>query len=111
MIAIALVAASGAFALATNGSAEATTPPKPLPRVTVYVESQDLCYESIVTAQNLPPNGQFQTLEPDDTCGPGTFTTEFGPGDPGYLGGRWMMETPAGTVYFMCPLLPPGTSP
>ena len=99
--------------LGFGGTAGATTPPKPLPRVAVYVESQGLCYDSIVTAQNLPPNGPFQVLEPDpaDRCGSG-LKTEFGPGDPGYLGGRWMMTMPNGTVvYFSCPLLPPGTAP
>ena len=100
--------------LALGGTAGATTPPKPLPRVAVYVESQGLCYDSIVTAQDLPPHGPFQVLEPDPAnhCGGPALKTEFGPGDPGYLGGRWMMTMPDGTVvYFSCPLLPPGTAP
>lgn len=96
------------------GTASATTPDKPLPRVTVYVESQDLCYDSIVTAQNLPDNGPFQTLEADtdNHCGGPALKTEFGPGDQGYVGGRWMLTMPDGSVvYFSCPLLGPGTPP
>jgi hypothetical protein len=40
--------------------------------------------------------------------------TEFGPGDPGYLGGRWWEDTnpngiqDANDHYFHCPLLGPG---
>ncbi len=79
-----------------------------MPRVSVYVESQGLCYDSIVTAQNLPDVGPFQTLEEDtdNFCGFG-LKTEFGPGDPGYLGGRWAI----GEARFMCPLLGPGYAP
>jgi hypothetical protein len=41
-------------------------------------------------------------------------TTEFGPGDPGYLGGRWWDDTDGDNVmeatdhFFLCPLLGPG---
>ena len=41
-------------------------------------------------------------------------TTEYGPGDPGYLGGRWWVDSnPNGIMdpddsYFLCPLLGPG---
>jgi hypothetical protein len=41
--------------------------------------------------------------------------TEFGPGQPGYLGGRWWEEDlndnglqDPDDHYFLCPLLPPG---
>jgi len=40
--------------------------------------------------------------------------TKFGPGDPGYLGGRWWEDTngnnekDATDHYFLCPLLGPG---
>lgn len=72
----------------------------------VYVTSQGLYYDTFVSAQSLPPRGPFQPLVAGET--------EFGPGDPGYLGGRWwidangsgMMEP--GDVYLLCPLLPPG---
>jgi hypothetical protein len=97
----------GGFAFADETSAK--TPDKPLPRVTVYVESQGLCYDSVVTAQNLPNRGPFQLLEEDsaDHCGSG-LKTEFGPGDPGYVGGRWV--TGDGTR-FMCPLIGGGYEP
>ncbi len=111
VIGAAAVVALGLFGTTT---ASATTPPKPLPRVVVYVESQDLCYESIVTAQNLPNKGPFQTLEPDpdEHCSSPGIKTELGPGDPGYVGGRWEMTMPDGSVArFMCPLLGPGHPP
>jgi len=40
--------------------------------------------------------------------------TKFGPGDPGYLGGRWWEDTngknemDATDLYFLCPFLGPG---
>ncbi len=105
----------GLFAVQTAG---ATTPDKPLPRVVVYVESQDLCYDSIITAQNLPNRGRFQVLEadPDNNCGVPAgdpmLKTEFGPGDTDYVGGRWVLTMPDGSmVYFSCPLLGPGYAP
>ena len=76
--------------------------------VVVYVTSQGLFYDSIVTT-DLPPIGDFQLLQPG---GPqGTLMTEFGPGDSGYIGGRWMMDKSGdGNIdsYFSCPLLGPG---
>jgi hypothetical protein len=65
--------------------------------------------DSIVVA-TLPPKGRFQKLEIVDN----TLQTEFGPGDPGYLGGRWWLDVngdnvmDGGDMYFMCPLLAPG---
>lgn len=68
---------------------------------TVYVSSQGLYYDTFVSAQELPPHGPFQLLENGET--------EFGPGDPGYLGGRWMIpNADGGFDYVLCPLLPPG---
>jgi hypothetical protein len=75
----------------------------PHPRVVVYVRNQGLYYDSIVNGP-LPPHGRFQLLENVA----GQLETDFGPGDRGYLGGRWMMNTPDGVIYFSCPLLPPG---
>jgi len=85
------------------GSASAANP-----RVVVYVASQGLCYQSLVTPNSLPDDGPFQLLSPSTICGPGTFTTQFGPGDPGYVGGRWV--TADGTR-FSCPLIRPGYAP
>jgi hypothetical protein len=109
------LAAAAIGALAYTSGADAKTPPKPLPRVVVYVESQGLCYDSIVTAQDLPDHGPFQSLEPDPAnhCGSTpALKTAYGPGDKGYVGGRWMMRMPDGSVvHFSCPLIGPGTPP
>ncbi|MCP5517568.1 MAG: hypothetical protein H7A45_09970 [Verrucomicrobiales bacterium] len=73
---------------------------------TVYVSSQGLYYDTFVSAQQLPNRGPFQVLEDG--------VTEFGPGDPGYLGGRWWIDTNGdgerneGDTFLLCPLLPPG---
>ena len=78
----------------------------------VYVMSQGLFFDSIVTADPLPQRGRFQKLE---MGGPtGGLITEFGPGQPGYLGGRWWQDVnedgkmDEGDHFFLCPLLPPG---
>jgi len=79
----------------------------------VYVESQGLFYDSIVLA-DLPQHGNFQLLKPG--VGPSGLATEFGPGNVGYLGGRWWIDANANgfmdgdDVYFLCPLLGPGRS-
>ena len=76
----------------------------------VYVESQGLFYDSIVTAMELPPHGPFQQLY---ACDLG-LCTEFGPGDRGHHGGRWWMDVNGNGMmdeqdsYFSCPLLGPG---
>ena len=115
---VALAVLAGVLGLFAVQTAGATTPDKPLPRVVVYVESQGLCYDSIVTAQNLPNKGPLPLLEPDldNHCGVPAgdpmLKTEFGPGDPGYVGGRWVLTMPDGSmVYFSCPLLGPGYPP
>ena len=75
----------------------------------IYVTSQGLYYDSIVTA-TLPMKGPFQQLIP---TGDG-LVTEFGPGDQGYVGGRWWVdangngEMDEGDAFFSCPLLGPG---
>ena len=76
----------------------------------IYVTGQNLFYDSVV-GPDLPPHGPFQLLE---MAGPTGLQTEFGPGDPGYVGGRWWVdangngEMDPGDVYFSCPLLGPG---
>jgi len=72
---------------------------------TVYVSSQGLYYDTFVSAQSLPMNGPFQKLEDG--------VTEFGPGTPGYLGGRWWIDDGNGIMdendtFLLCPLLGPG---
>jgi hypothetical protein len=77
----------------------------------VYVTSQDLTYNVVVPVMQLPPYGPFQLL----VMGPAGSSTEFGPGDKGYLGGRWWVDVnmngqrdPDIDMFFLCPLLPPG---
>jgi hypothetical protein len=73
---------------------------------TVYVTSQGLYYDTFAAQDPIPMSGPFQKI----TEG----TTEFGPGDPGYLGGRWWDDTDGDNVmeatdhFFLCPLLGPG---
>lgn len=72
----------------------------------VYVSSQGLYYDTFVSAKKLPMHGRFQKLE--------NGVTEFGPGAPGYLGGRWWIDSngnnimDSGDTFLLCPLLGPG---
>jgi hypothetical protein len=76
----------------------------------VYVTSQGLFYDSIVLT-DLPRRGPFQLLE---MGGPSGLMTEFGPGDRGYVGGRWWLDVNGNGEmddddnFFLCPLLGPG---
>jgi hypothetical protein len=73
---------------------------------TVYVTGQGLYYDTFVAQDPLPMHGRFQLIANGET--------EFGPGDPGYLGGRWWEDTngngqqDSSDHFFLCPLLPPG---
>ena len=105
------VAAPGPDDVATASGSSSLRGGGPLQRPVVYVINQGLYYDSIVTADPLPMRGPFQKLE----MGPNGLQTQFGPGDPGYLGGRWWMDTTApfgemneGDHFFLCPLLGPG---
>jgi hypothetical protein len=72
----------------------------------VFVTSQRLHYDTFVVKDPLPMEGKFQLLADGET--------EFGPGQPGYLGGRWWEDLNGNGIqdpedhYFLCPLLPPG---
>lgn len=72
----------------------------------VYVTSQGLYYDTFVVKDPLPMEGRFQLLV--------NGQTEFGPGQPGYLGGRWWEDLNGNGMqdaedhFFLCPLLPPG---
>jgi hypothetical protein len=76
----------------------------------IFVTSQGQYYDSIVVADPLPMKGRFQQLIPDENG----LSTEFGPGTPGHLGGRWWVDLnedgmmDAEDHYFLCPLLGPG---
>ena len=98
-----------AAAASTADSSNATSSPTRFGNRTpgvVYVTSQGLYYDTFVVKDPLPMQGPFQLI----TAG----QTEFGPGQPGYLGGRWWEDLnddgiqDAGDHYFLCPLLPPG---
>lgn len=72
----------------------------------VYVTSQGLYYDTFVVKDPLPMEGPFQLLAGGQT--------EFGPGQAGYLGGRWWVDENGNGLqdpedhFFLCPLLPPG---
>ena len=79
----------------------------------IYVSSQGKYYDTIVpipASKGLPWNehntGSFQPIVDG--------VTPFGPGDPGYRGGRWWVDSnPNGyqdayDTFFLCPLLGPG---
>ena len=103
LAAAAIVTTAAALALAMS---DATSGSTARGDVVVFVTSQGLYYDSVVNGP-LPPNGPFQLLE----MGPNGLQTESGPGDAGYVGGRWMMDSDGdGEIdrYFSCPLLPPG---
>ena len=81
----------------------------------VYVTSQGLAYDSIVlTEVPFVEGAPYQLLE---MTGPTGLQTEFGPGDQGYVGGRWWVDSnPNGVMdaddtFFICPLLGPGFTP
>ena len=76
----------------------------------IFVTSQGLYFDSIVVADPLPMRGNFQQLIP----GMNGLSTEFGPGTPGHLGGRWWVDLNDDNImdeddhFFLCPLLGPG---
>jgi hypothetical protein len=84
----------------------------------IYVTDQGLYFDSIVTADPLSPHGPFQQLFPPGTNPDwvgGTLSTEFGPRNPGYVGGRWWVDVDGNGEmddevdhFFSCPLLGPG---
>jgi hypothetical protein len=71
--------------------------------------SNDLVFDSIVKT-SLPMAGPFQEL----TAVGADHFTDYGPGDEGYVGGRWWVDAngngtmDADDVFFICPLLGPG---
>ncbi len=103
-----LMVAMAVPALANNGKS-GDSKGRAGTEIEVTVLSTDLTYQSIVKT-DLPMHGPFQKLIPTDDG----LTTEFGPGDQGYVGGRWWVDVngdghmDAGDAYFLCPLLGPG---
>ncbi len=102
LAAVALLAIGGVVAFRT---AEASGNPEARGDAVVYVTSQGLYYDTEINSA-LPPQGNFQLLE----MGANGLETEFGPGDAGYLGGRWKADFDGDGefIYFSCPLLGPG---
>jgi hypothetical protein len=94
-----LISATSMFAFAQKGGRAGSTG-------VVYVTNQGLYYDTFVAVDPLPMQGPFQLLE--------NGQTQYGPGDPGYLGGRWWEDLngdgaqDSGDHYFLCPLLGPG---
>lgn len=74
--------------------------------------TNDVIYDSIALG-DLPMKGRFQQLLPNPG-GPTPVKTAYGPGDHGYVGGRWWMDLNENDVmdegdrFFICPLLGPG---
>ena len=77
----------------------------------VYVTSQGLYYKTFVSQAPLKYNGHngdsFQLLNT------GTGSTMYGPGDPGYRGGRWWIDDGNGIIgyedtFVLCPLIGSG---
>ena len=103
LLSIAIVALSLAISQSAEAQGRGSGP-------VIYVTTQELFFDSIVLT-DLPQKGPFQLLE---MAGPSGLQTEFGPGDPGYYGGRWWVDVTgdglmnAGDMFFMCPLLGPG---
>ena len=101
-----ILLAALAAALVVAVTASATPGGRAAATGVVFVTSQGLYYDTFVTNDPLPMHGKFQLLV--------NGTTEFGPGDPGYLGGRWWEDLNGNGVqdasdhYFHCPLLGPG---
>jgi hypothetical protein len=97
-----VIALAFAISLATAASAQKGRPGAGV----IFVTSQGLYYDTFVVKDPLPMHGPFQLLAAGQT--------EFGPGDPGYLGGRWWEDRnpngiqDEGDHFFLCPLLGPG---
>jgi hypothetical protein len=102
VVTLSAVIAAACFIMSPNAEARGANNPHPQP--VIYVTSQGLYYDSIVTADPLPPQGKFQELY----VGPNGLSTEFGPGDDGYLGGRWVLDPNGSPHFFSCPLMGPG---
>ena len=104
----AIILVGSAMAIGNAAFAERTTGRGTGP--VVFVTSQGLYFDSIVIVDPLPATGNFQQLIPTMNG----LETEFGPGEPGHLGGRWWIDLngdgvmDAGDKYFLCPLLGPG---
>jgi|SRR5687768_2158213 len=100
------ITASMPRALTDESPVQSAAGGRPATSGAVFVTSQGLYYDTFVARDPLPMKGKFQLLV--------NGMTEFGPGDPGYLGGRWWEDLNGNGVqdegdhFFLCPLLGPG---
>ena len=110
VVAISLIFAVPAFA---GGGPPPDLPDGDRARPVVFVRNQGLYFDSIV-GPALPMEGPFQKLEYIEDLE--RLETDYGPGDPGYVGGRWWMdannngEMDEGDAFFSCPLLGHGSA-
>ena len=116
-IVVLLVTAVVALTVALPVYAQGATPADPPPKFgrnqetlgVIYVTGQQLYYDTFVPVQKLPWNGNDESFQPlyDGV-------TPYGPGDPGYKGGRWWIDSnpngyqDAGDTFLLCPLFGPG---
>ena len=72
----------------------------------IFVVTQGLFFTTCKVKQVLPMHGEFQLLVND--------RTNFGPGQPAYLEGRWWEDLNGNGIqdqadhFFLCPLVLPG---
>jgi hypothetical protein len=103
------------FALSTFTSVALAAPKgRPGSPIVIYVTGQELYYDS-VAGPALPWKEKIShTFQKLEGTPPDNLWTEYGPGDTGYVGGRWWIDDngngyqDAADVYFVCPLLGPG---
>jgi hypothetical protein len=91
-------------------SASWSTVPAPEPGAShpavIFVVTQGLFFSTCSVKQLLPMHGEFQLLIDG--------RTNFGPGQPAFLGGRWWEDLnrngiqDQGDHFFFCPLVLPG---
>lgn len=82
----------------------------------IFVTSDGLYYDTFVSQDPVPYNGHNGNSFQELYFVNGQPTTDYGPGDPGYKGGRWWLDLngndkkdPEGVDhYFVCPLFGPG---
>jgi len=119
VVALSLIVAGPAYA---HGATPADNPPKGGRHGTlgvILVTSTGLYYDTFVPVQELPWNGNDESFQPLYPQGPGEPSeTPYGPGDPGFKGGRWWVDSnpngyqDADDTFVLCPLFGPGrTSP
>jgi hypothetical protein len=124
LLAVAVLAA-GAMAFAGQGWAEHTPAPPGTPAghegPMIYVHSTGLLYRTIVLNTELPLHGDFQQLYPPNSMDAPSevpyLSTDVGPGEMDYRGGRWWSdengngEIDEEDTLFNCPLVGKGQTP